>query len=1348
VIRNACVFVVILYAYSSAFVVSTRADDWPMYRHDSRRSGISTEQLGPPLAEEWVFESTWPPSHAWGDPQAKPLERKLELPKMRFDDAFHVAAVGDRVYFGSSSDNKIYALDAGTGRILWDFYTDGPVRLAPTVWRGNVYAGSDDGKVYCLDGGDGRVIWTFTAAPSDEQVLGNGKLISLWPVRTGVLVDEGVAYFGAGVFPAEGLYLYAVNATDGRLLWKNDTYGRGGRSNVSPQGYLLASKERLFVSSGRTMPAAFSRKDGRYLFHRNFSWGRIGLFGGTYNVLAGDLLFNATEQIVVAHEDSGQLAFAEGLPATTPSKGSRRLVVAKDVIYMLTGEKLAAVERASWVAYKMRMPELKRQIDKLKGQVKSNEGLLKQLEGFQKGLNKAVGEQKILKDRLGKAVGRQTEMHKRLKEGLEAVQEQLDKAVAEQEKLQERLNEGKRWQATCKCVDSMALTQTTVFVGGDDVVMGFDAATGERTWSAKVTGRARGLAVANGRLLVSTDEGNIHCFVPGETGKGEKMPPQIAADPFPKDNLTEFYAKTADAIAEQSGIKRGYALILGGTGRLALELARRTDLMIYMVHPDANRVAAARRALTAGGVYGGKVVVTRGSIDALPYPDYFANLIVSAESFFSPMVPTAAEEVLRMLKPCGGVAYIGRPPGADARAGSRTSAEVKNWLAKLGKKLDQLGETDTKVVTDGSWVKITRGPLNGAGGWTHQYGDAGNTASSDDKLVRGPIGILWFGDPGPGQMPTRHASNAAPLAVGGRMFIQGENVIMAYDAYNGLKLWERHIPGAMRLGLKRRCSNLAANDDSLFVAIREKCYRLDPETGRTIRTYHVPPAKDKKRRNWDYVACWGGLLYGSRGKDYVFAMEIDSGKRRWDYEGKNITPATICIGGGRLFFVDRSVTGEQQEQCLKDIPKKMRVDRRGKPIKPDVRLIVALNAETGKEEWKKPQYVSDCVKVGPAGGELTVMYANNVLLLCGQPWNGHFWSQFFAGEFSRRSLIALAADDGRPLWSARAGYRSRPLIVGDEIIAEPWAYDLRTGREKLRVHPVTGAESKWQMARPGHHCGNIAGSPNALFFRSGTTAYYDLRGDYGTAHFGAQRPGCWINCIPANGLVMMPEASSGCVCPYSVHCTIVFHPRQRNRVWGMFSAAGSITPVKRLRINFGAPGDRKDSKGRLWLAYPRPRSGRLVLKLKLDEKVADGGGFFCNNADFLKIDGTEDAWIYASGCNGLERCTIPLAGKDDAPGEYTVRMHFTADEDDQPGQRVFDVTLQGQAVLKDFDAVKEAGGPNKAIVEEFNGVRAEGALEIAMRPTKGETLLCGLEIVWEKSGKVAESGPATSPQKK
>ena len=54
------------------------------------------------------------------------------------------------------------------------------------------------------------------------------------------------------------------------------------------------------------------------------------------------------------------------------------------------------------------------------------------------------------------------------------------------------------------------------------------------------------------------------------------------------------------------------------------------------------------------------------------------------------------------------------------------------------------------------------------------------------------------------------------------------------------------------------------------------------------------------------------------------------------------------------------------------------------------------------------------------------------------------------------------------------------------------------------------------------------------------------------------------------------------------------------------------------------------------------------------------------------------------------------------PGaSYTVRLHFAESYFTIPGQRYFNVTINGAAALTNFDIATAAGGVNKAIVEQF-----------------------------------------------
>lgn len=160
-------------------------EDWPTYRHDNARTGASLESLPNAISLQWVYQPIHPPEPAWPGVETRPREGFYLQPRVRFDDAFQVAVAGGRLYFGSSADHKVYALDAASGQPVWTFFAEGPVRLAPTVWNGRVYFGSDDGWVCCLNAASGELRWKLRGGPNAEKLLGHGKMISRWPVRTG-----------------------------------------------------------------------------------------------------------------------------------------------------------------------------------------------------------------------------------------------------------------------------------------------------------------------------------------------------------------------------------------------------------------------------------------------------------------------------------------------------------------------------------------------------------------------------------------------------------------------------------------------------------------------------------------------------------------------------------------------------------------------------------------------------------------------------------------------------------------------------------------------------------------------------------------------------------------------------------------------------------------------------------------------------------------------------------------------------------------------------------------------------------------------------------------------------------
>ena len=1270
------------------------AADWPTYLHDFNRAGATDEQLRLPLDQNWVHAAPVAIRRAWTEPEGRTAEGRDLYDRVRFDDAFQVAVVGDNVYFGSSVDHKVYCLDARTGAECWHFFTGAAVRLAPTVADGRVYVGSDDGYAYCLDGASGELIWKYRPGPAEEWFLGRGEMISRWPVRTSILVDGDVAYFGAGIFPHENVYMCAVHAADGRVIWRNDNISHleAGREDLSPQGYLLASPNHVFVPSGRTRPKSFDRRTGELL---GAAMTQLSISSGA---VAG------TSAIMI----NGRLHLC--------SPGSH-VAGTGAATFVTTGDCLARLDSKSY-------GKLSATASKLKNQ---------QRDLFRQRREESIDDQQY------------QEQTKRISERIRSLDETN---VA--------------WRVPCSANSALIVAGAHVFVGGTNEVIAFESSTGRQVWRANVDGDARGLAAANGQLFVSTSNGRVYSFCPAGSEPTKSDLPDTVASPYAADMWSETYEAAAGDILKRTGVRRGFCLVVGSeNGRLAYELARQSDLRIYGIEGDEKKVDAARQALSKAGLYGHRVTIHHTTDASIPYSNYFANLIVSDRLLLTGQLPADASAVARHLKPAGGVICLGQPDTIRER-GTSVKA-IRDWLHNT--KLDG----QSIIGEDRSWVTLTRTTLPGAGNWSHQYAEPGNTANSGDKLVQGGLGVLWYGDPGPEMMVDRHQGAVGPLVVNGRMFIQGERSLMAYDAYNGLPLWKVENLDTVRTGVfqNRAPGNLAASDDLLFHMARDRVFAHDIATGEVKAIYTLPASVNHETHEWGYVAFRDGRLFGTattrevlarefrrRGNpgaaatDTIFAIDVATGNHLWAYQGASINFQAIAIAPNRVFFIDSSITSEQREEILRQGKTELMsltgeaaklAEQRMKSL--DVRLAVAIDGRTGSVLWKKPVDVTDCSNVGAGGGKLTLMYRDNTLVLCGANANGHYWKQFIEGEFKRRRLVALSATTGDELWSRDANYRHRPIIVGNRIIAEPWSFDRRTGEQETRRHPLTGAQVPWSLARPGHHCGMLAGSDHMLVFRSGFTGFYDLKTDSGTRHFAGHRLGCWINALPTNGLVVMPEASVGCVCMFSIASTIVMEPREPRRPWSLFSQIGPSTPVRQLALNFGAPGDRRDQSGKLWLSWPRPsdkprnpstEDTSLALDLDIRTTFLQGGGFVSRDGDATITNSPELTWISSSGGRGLARFSIPLLGADDAPTKYTVRLHFAPDVGREAGNQVCHVSIQGKRVLTNFDATAER---EDRIVREFTSVKVTDNLLVELTPMNGSTdgaylpVVCGVEVI-------------------
>jgi outer membrane protein assembly factor BamB len=317
---------------------AAHAEDWPTYRHDNRRSGVTAETLDAGnLTQAWVHTPAYPPQPAWSGPAKWDAYAGIVgLRSMRnYDPVFHAVVADGAVYFGSSAEDCVVSLDAATGEERWSFVVGGPVRIAPAYADGNLYFGSDDGYAYCVRADDSGLVWKYSPAPEQRLIPNDGKMIPLWPIRTGVLVDDGKAYFGAALLPWEPAYLCAVNAATGSPEGPG-LYCRT-MDHVTMEGAILASPAKLYMPQGRSAPMVFNRENGDHL-------GDLEGGGGVFAVLTPDLQIahgpgNKKGWITLSNADTRD-------KIATVSLGNA-MVVTETRSFVLKDTELLALDRAS-----------------------------------------------------------------------------------------------------------------------------------------------------------------------------------------------------------------------------------------------------------------------------------------------------------------------------------------------------------------------------------------------------------------------------------------------------------------------------------------------------------------------------------------------------------------------------------------------------------------------------------------------------------------------------------------------------------------------------------------------------------------------------------------------------------------------------------------------------------------------------------------------------------------------------------------------------------------------------------------------------------------------------------------
>ncbi len=1108
---------VVLVAVTALTVLLSHAEDWRSFRHDFMRSGKSPEQIkASTLKSAWIYDNGFVPEPAWFGPAKRDSYARVEgLRSMRdYDTALHTISVGDKVYFGSTVDHSVYCLNAKNGEIVWRFTTNGPIRVVPTWFDNKVYFGSDDGFVYCLYAESGKLLWKNTPVKDSSNLIAYNNIISTFPCRTGVTVSDGKLFCGFSMLPWEKTYLCSLDPQTGKKLYSM-TFD--ALTMEAPFAY---SAGRLIAPQGRISPVIFDASNGKKL-------GSLKKGGGSFVLV--------TDDHRIIHGPGNKKGWMNDSDEKDPAKvvsinNANAMLVHAGKAFVLSDKSLECFDRA---------------------------------------------------------------------------------------------NRAKVWSKKIEFPFSLILGGNTLYVGGMDKVGAFDAATGAQLWEERVDGRAKGLTVANGQLLVSTDTGKIYSFREStdfvwqqggddpEKAVEHKGNHVLTAGPFvsfsdknsavikwieSERNPSEllFYTgsavkpyKAANGVKKQvkiTGLKhnfihhyqiatkvdgktvyskkyeldtffnfrinekslklkkdglakyvdslklssKGIAVVAGlKNGKSVYSLLNSGFKKVVCLEKDSAKVEKLRQKLFDEKLYGR--IVVRQTLDLANIPVEFANLVVSESEYANGKFEHKFEDLYRLLK-----------TGEGTLLALNSKTDMKRFVPPVF-----MSKLKGRI--------LTAEKVADAAEWRHQYGNPDNAGFAGEGLGGSSnvdqMQIQWLSRPGPRFQADRNGRKTSPLVAGGKLFVQGLERIVAIDRANGSVLWSKEMPGFMRFNIPRDCSNWCTDGEFIYAADKKQCLKIDCDSGEVVEILSLTKPNGKEAWEWSYIANYKSLLIGSTAikgthhtnfyggggqgwydagsgpvtyklcSDNIFAKS-KSGKPVWKYEKGLIVNSTITLSNNRVFFI------ESHSKALKT-GKNRRLDD-SEEFRNSL-FLVSLDMKTGKPVWKrkiKPDEFKVMLHLASSDGVLVMMSSAT--------------GKYFVQGFSGKSGKLIWKNSGPWKQSHHGGHMSRPVIVGNKVYVRPNVFDLKSG------HLLE------EVTQPFGSCGTYAATAHSMIYRHGTVTMWGIE-DNKISKWTRLRPGCWLSTLPAEGMILSPEAGGGCSCGNWLETSVGFAPKKRADL--MFASA-------------------------------------------------------------------------------------------------------------------------------------------------------------------------------------------------
>jgi outer membrane protein assembly factor BamB len=569
-----------------------------------------------------------------------------------------------------------------------------------------------------------------------------------------------------------------------------------------------------------------------------------------------------------------------------------------------------------------------------------------------------------------------------------------------------------------------------------------------------------------------------------------------------------------DSMLEKIGVTRGICVVPGDTKcKLALKLARQSELLIYVQLPRDKDVEAARKAADITGFYGTRIFVEKGDLTKLHLADNIADALVAVGD----AVGLSKAEALRVLRPEG--------------------------KALLGNKV------------------LTKPFPEGIDDWSHPYHGPDNNPQSQDQVILAPYLTQFLAEPRYAPMPQVAVASAGRVfkAYGHVAFKRREepllNKLVAYNGYNGTTLWKRDL----NEGVMIHRNTMIATPKTLYVGDDKSCKVIDTATGQ-LKDEIVPPEEKAGGTFWKWMALEDSVLYALIGeqeqRDPTKRWRREAHGWPWDPISKGFNQAEHPWGYGRNVLAIEPKTKKVLWSYREDEP----VDGRAMCMK-NGRIYIfrfgsyltCLNASTGKPIWRKTP------DNAPKLFESLGTYLNR------QDWRTNWRTTnylqcsdkavYFAGPQIGK-LLAVSAEDGSILWEN--AYSNFQLVLRDDGL---YGISGQIDKHPSKIFdPLTGRVLA-EINKSRRACTRPNGSADAIFFRAqGGSVRLDIASRR-PQWISPMRPPCHDGVTIANGLLYFWP--SVCDCQLTLYGITCLGPA------GNFNFSRQATEAQRLEKGTG-----------------------------------------------------------------------------------------------------------------------------------------------------------------------------------